>query len=218
MKEKKEIFEINEYNSLTAYYNSDRNITEITVPEGVKYILFRVFEKYKKLDIVTLPDSIKYIESSAFWNADSPCSTNVRSIIYRGVTFRPTIDSLYIADVIDMIANKNYSYILSHNLKYPIILQVYFNDGDDVTTAYIKKNFKKFFIFLTDEIIFQNKCGFKGLYFEYIEDVSEIMKKLISCGKFITKRNINTYIRYADEHECYEVFDMLEEYREENNF
>ena len=58
MKEKREIFEINEYNSLTAYYNSDRNITEITVPEGVKHISFRVFEKYKKLDIVTLPDSL----------------------------------------------------------------------------------------------------------------------------------------------------------------
>ncbi len=213
-----EKFEINENGCLTAYHNDNKDVTEITVPDGVKYISGFVFKKYKKLDIVTLPDSIESIESSAFWNATSTLGTDVRSITYRGVTFRPIIVSFRINEVIDMIANKNYSHVLSHDLKYPIILQIYFNDGDDVTTAYIKKNFRKFFIFLTDEIIFQNKYGFKGLYFEYIESVSEIMKKLINCGKFITKRNINTYIKLADEKECYEVFDMLEEYREENNF
>ena len=54
---------------------------------------------------------------------------------YRGINFNPIYQSL--DEVIDMIANKDYSKILYHNLKYPIILQIYFNDGDDVTTAYI---------------------------------------------------------------------------------
>ncbi|MDE6101992.1 MAG: hypothetical protein K2F73_03340 [Ruminococcus sp.] len=54
------------------------------------------------------------------------------------------------------------------------------------------------------------------LKYRDIKNASEIMEKLIKSGKFITKRNINTYIKLADEKECYEVFDMLEEYREEN--
>lgn len=200
MENAKEIFEINEHGSLTAYYNSDRNITEITVPEGVKHISFKVFERYQNIYSVTLPDSLKYIEHSTFWNGREPQSTNVHSITYRGVTFNPALDSFHIDEVIDMIAKKDYFKIFPHNLKYPVILQIYFNEGDEVTTAYIKKNFKRFFIFLTEKNDF------------------ETIEKLISCGKFITKRNINTYIKYADEHECYEVFDMLEEYREENNF
>ena len=42
------------------------------------------------------------------------------------------------------------------------------------------------------------------------------MEKLIKSGKFISRRNIETYVKIADEKECYSVFDMLNEYREEN--
>lgn len=193
-----EKFEINEYGSLTAYYNDNKNVTEIIVSDGVKHISFSVFREYPNIYHVTLPDSLKYIERDTFWNCHSPQSTSVHSMKYRGVIFNPAIDSFHMEDVIDMIYKKDYSYVLSHDLKYPIILQIYLNDGDDVTTAYIKKNFKKFFIFLTEK----NDC--------------ETLEKLISCGKFITRRNIDTYVKLVDEKECYEVFDMLEEYREEN--
>ncbi|MDE7138697.1 MAG: hypothetical protein K2O29_09640 [Ruminococcus sp.] len=66
--------------------------------------------------------------------------------------------------VIDFIANRDYSKILSHELKYPF----------------------------------------------------DCMKILID--NFISKRNIDTYVKSADEKECHEVFDMLNEYKEENNF
>lgn len=209
-----EKFEINENGCLTAYHNDNKDVTEIIVPDGVKSIPDYAFVEYKKINSVTLPDSLENIADSAFWKSYlPPYETSVRSMTYRGVTFRPLF---YMREVFEMIRDKDYSLMLSHKLKYPVILQIYFNDGDDVTTAYIKKNFKKFFTRLTDEIVFQSKCESKGLYFECIENVSEIMEKLIKCGKFITKRNIDTYVKLADEKECYEVFDMLEEYREEN--
>lgn len=115
-------------------------------------------------------------------------------------------------EVIKMIRNKDYSYVLDHDVKYPVILQIYFNDGDDVTTAYIKKNFKKFFMFLIEKITFQNilRREYYGL-----GDAVEAMQKLISSGKFITRRNIETYVKIADEKKCFEVFDMLNKYYRE---
>ncbi len=194
-----EKFEISKDGTLTAYHNDNKKIDEIVIPDGVKFIYPYVFREYD-INNVILPDSVKSIARSAF-RGKTRYTSATSYISYRGVTFGTTENNYinyYTRDIIDMIANKNYSYILEHNLKYPIILQIYFNDGDDVTTAYIKKNFRKFFVFLIEENDF------------------ETLEKLIICGKFITKRNIETYIKLADEKECYEVFDMLEEYREEN--
>jgi len=194
-----EKFEINENGTLTAYHNDNKKIDEVVIPDDVKFIYPYVFREYD-INHVILPDSVKSIARSAF-RGKARYTSATSYISYRGVTFGTTENNYinyYTRDIIDMIANKNYSYILEHNLKYPIILQIYFNDGDDVTTAYIKKNFKKFFAFLTEK-----------------EDFSTI-EKLIKSGQFITKRNINTYVKYADEKECYEVFDMLNEYKETN--
>lgn len=193
-----EKFEINENGCLTAYHNDNKDVTEITVPDGIKSIPDYAFMEYKKINAVTLPDSLENIAYSAFWNCRLLRETSVRSVTYRGVTFSPSF--LHMKEIFEMIRDKDYSYVMSHHLKYPIILQIYLNDGDDVTTAYIKKNFKKFFIFLTEKNDF------------------ETLEKLIGCGKFISKRNINTYFKLADEKECHEVFDMLNKYREENNF
>ncbi|MDE5558804.1 MAG: leucine-rich repeat protein [Ruminococcus sp.] len=205
-----EKFEINENGTLTAYHNDNKDVTEIIIPEGVKFIEREVFSKYSKIYSVTFPDSLENLDNWAFWDC-----FKLSKIKYRGITFNPSGNSSKIPEVIDMIANKNYSHVLEHFLKYPVIFQIYFNDGDDVTTAYIKKNFRKFFIFLVQAVIYQDYS-----YKDYIsvETTLEIMEKLIKFGKFISKRNINTYIKLADEKECYEVFDMLNEYKEENDF
>lgn len=204
-----EKFEINEQGTLVAYHNDSKDITEIIIPEGVKFIEREAFIKYTKLKYVKFPDSLENIDRWAFWNNSA---TTPDLMEYRGITFNPSGNSLKIPEVIDMIANKNYSHSLEHMLKYPVIFQIYFNDSDDITTAYIKKNFRKFFIFLVQAVIYQDYS-----YKEYIsvETALEIMEKLIKSGKFISKRNIETYIKIADEKECYEVFDMLNEYKEE---
>ncbi len=204
-----ERFEINEHGVLTAYHNDDNNITKIIIPDGVKYIEFEVFKEYGNFNSVELPDSLESINQWAFWNRFA----NIEyTVTYRGIIFRKEYN-MPLHEVIDMIANKKYFKRLPLDYKYPIVLKIYFNDGDDVTTAYIKKNFKKFFMFLIEKITFQNI--FRREYYG-LGDAVKVMKKLISSGKFITKRNIETYVKIADEKECYEVFDMLNEYREEN--
>lgn len=205
-----EKFEINENGCLKAYYNDNKDVTEITVPDGVKSIPDYAFMEYKKINAVTLPDSLENIAYSAFWNCRLPRETSVHSVTYRGVTFSPSF--LHMKEIFEMIRDKDYSCVLSHDLKYPVVMQIFFNEGDDVTTAYIKKNFKKFFVFLTEKVILQNElsCTYD------VYNPLEYMEKLIKSGKFISKRNIETYVKIADEKECYSVFDMLNEYREEN--
>ncbi|MDE6672139.1 MAG: leucine-rich repeat domain-containing protein [Ruminococcus sp.] len=202
-----EKFEINENGTLTAYHNDNKDVTEIIIPEGVKFIERHVFSEYGKIYSVVFPDSLENIDRWAFWSCFKYSKAK-----YRGITFNPSGNSQQIPEVIDMIASKNYSHSLEHFLKYPVIFQIYFNDGDDVTTAYIKKNFRKFFIFLVHAVIYQDYS-----YKDYIsvETALEIMEKLIKSGKFISKRNIKTYIKIADEKECHEIFDMLIEYKEE---
>ncbi|MDE5582879.1 MAG: hypothetical protein K2J08_04165 [Ruminococcus sp.] len=207
-----EKFEISEDGTLTAYYNDDKRIDEIIVPDGVKYIFYGVFREYN-INHVILADSVEFIDHTAF-KGKYLSTTATSYITYRGVKFNCNGYYDCIRNVIEMIRDKDYSHVLSHEFKYPVILQIYLNDGDDVTTAYIKKNFRKFFIFLTDEIIKNNKYNF-FLKYRDIKNASEIMEKFIRSEKFITKRNIETYIKIADEKECNEVFDMLIEYKEE---
>ncbi len=191
-----EKFEINENGCLTAYHNDNKDVSEITVPDGVKSIPDYAFMEYKKINAVTLPDSLENIAYSAFWNCCLPRETSVRSVTYRSVTFSPSF--LHMKEIFEMIRDKDYSCVLSHDLKYPIILQIYLNDSDTATESFIKRNFKKFFTFLIKENDF------------------DTVKGLIKTGKFISNRNIETYINLTDKMECYEVFDMLNEYREEN--
>lgn len=193
-----EKFEIDKQKNLVSYYNDNKKIDEVVVPDGVKFIYPYVFREYD-INHVILPDSVKIIARSAF-SGKEPYTSATAYITYRGVTFGTTENNYinhYTRDIIDMIANKNYSHILEHNLKYSVILQIFMNGQDDITTAYIKKSFKRFFVFFT---------GKK----DYIT-----LEKLIKSGKFISKRNINTYIKIADEKECHEIFDMLIDYKEE---
>ena len=207
-----ERFQVNYEGVLTVYYNDDKKVTEITVPDNVKRIDFDVFNEYRNIHTVILPDSFPVINDYTFDNmpigSGGRVHTSVQTIIYRGVTFKT---SLYMRTVFEMIRDKDYSCVLDHDVKYPVVLQIYFNDGDDITTAYIKKNFRKFFVFLINELDVKNRLGFTL----YIKDAFNIIERLVKSGKFISKRNIDTYIKLADEKECHEVFDMLIEYKEE---
>ena len=201
-----EKFTINENGTLTAYHNDDKNVTEIIIPEGVKFIESHVFSEYGKIYSVVFPDSLENLDNWAFW-----CCFKLSKIKYRGITFNPRAEMFKKPETVDMIANKNYSHVISHRIKYPVIFQIYFRDGDDVTTAYMKKHFREIFKFLTNAVIFQD--SYKDCI--TLENVLKITENLIKSEKFITKRNINTYIKIADEKECYEIFDMLIDYKEE---
>ena len=142
-----EDFQINNSGILTSYSNSDKRVESITVPDGVTGFSYNPFKGYTDLKKVILPDSMIYFHYYDFLNEDyPPQSTTVNSITYRGIVFNPHLDNaMYIHSVLEMIRDKDYSHVLKHELKFPVVLQIYFKDGDAVTEAYIKKNLRKFF-------------------------------------------------------------------------
>lgn len=83
---------------------------------------------------------------------------------------------------------------ISHAVKTSIMMQMYFNEWSGFHDI---PNFSKVFKGIIDR------------------EETETIRKILDEGKLITKRNINTYIKYADENGHYSVFDMLNDYKEE---
>lgn len=199
-------------------------LKEVIIPDGVEHIEEYAFidrhgYDYEILRLV-LPDSLKTIHKSAFWVKPRyygaiPKADTVKCIFFHGVTFYLNSFAHYYMDkVIDFIVNRDYSKVLYYRLKYPVVLQIFINEKDPESTAYIRKNLKKIFI-LVAETIRDIKCD-SVFHHSNVENPIDCMKILID--NFISKRNIETYVKLADEKECYEVLDMLNEYKEENNF
>lgn len=211
-------------NILYGYYNSEKMLKEVIIPDGVEHIEEYAFIDRHSYDYeicrLVLPDSLKTIHKSAFWvkphhYKDIPCADTVKCIFFHGVTFYlNTFSHFYMDKVIDFIASRDYSKVLGHELKYPVVLQFFINEKDPESTAYIRKNFKKIFILVAEAI---RDIKYDSVFHHSnVENPLDCMKILID--NFISKRNIETYIKIASEKECHEVFDMLNEYREENNF
>lgn len=199
-------------------------LKEVIIPDGVEHIEEYAFidrhgYDYEILRLV-LPDSLKTIHKSAFWvkpryYGSIPCADTVKCIFFHGVTFYLNSFAHYYMDkVIDLIVNRDYSKILYYRLKYPVVLQIFINEKNPESTAYIRKNFKKIFILVAETI---RDIKYDSVFhYSNVENPIDCMKILID--NFISKRNIETYVKLADEKECYEVLDMLNEYKEENNF
>lgn len=209
-------------NILYGYYNSEKMLKEVTVPDGVEHIDEYAFAERRgehyEIRRLVLPDSLKTIHKSAFWVKpryyhDIPRADTVKSIYFHGMTFYlNTFSHHYMDKVIDFIASRDYSKVLYHELKYPVVLQFFMNEKDPESTAYIRKNFKKIFILVAEAI---RDIKFDSVFHHSnLENPSDCMKILID--NFISKRNINTYIKIADEKECHEVFDMLNGYKVAN--
>ncbi|MCM1505767.1 MAG: leucine-rich repeat domain-containing protein [Ruminococcus flavefaciens] len=204
-------------NILYGYYNSEKILKEVTVPDGVEHIDEYAFaerrDEHYEIRRLILPDSLKSIHKSAFWVKpryyhDIPRADTIKSIYFHGVTFYlNTFSHHYMDKVIDFIADRDYSIALYHELKYPIVLQFFMNEKAPESTAYIKKNFKKIFIWLVGEFNYL-------FYHSNLENPYDYMKILID--NFISKRNIETYIKIAHENKCNEVLDMLNEYKVAN--
>lgn len=212
-------------NSLYGYYNSEKMLKEVMIPDGVEHIEEYAFIDRHGYDYeicrLVLPDSLKTIHKSAFWvkpryYGNIPWADTIKCIFFHGVTlYLNTSSHHYMDKIIDFISSRDYSKVLCHEFKYPVVLQIFMNEKDAESTAYIRKNLKKIFIFVADAI--KSKIEIKSLCnYSNLENPLDCMKILID--NFISKRNIETYIKIADEKECHEVFDMLNEYRKENNF
>ena len=221
-----------------AFYDC-HNIVSIHIPESVRLIDGRAFENcpdlmefsvdennmkfctfkgnlYEKPNrgcwcLEKVPEGIEYVEilNTSWWlSAFSEYSKFSVIRIYNksGSTIalkRSELDrngeysKNFMSNINSLINRLDTSVKMSRTVKAPIIMQMYFSNWSG----------------------FHNIDNFSNVFKGLIDgDETEIIQKILDEGRLITKRNINTYIRYADENEHYEVFDMLNEYREENNF
>ncbi len=199
-----------ENDTLTGYENEQHSLDEVIVPDGVKRIGADAFCGYKIRHLI-LPDSLNDAHVHAFGGK----STVAGTITYRGVTFKPNygVDQFIPYTTVNMIARKNYDYVV--NLydamkKYEIILQIYMNDGDEMTEKYIKKNLKK--VFVRFMMLYRMNVDRRGRE-EQMQYYFGLIETLVKSGKFLSKRNIKTYIEAANEQKCPEILDMLLDYK-----
>lgn len=212
------------------------NIESIYIPESVRLIYWSAFENcqnlmsfsvdknnakfytvngclYERLknnsgSLVKVPEGMEYIEipdtgwwTSAFSEYSKFAVINIynqsgnRIILKRSELDRNgEYNSIFMNNVNQLIHNLDTSVHISRAVKTSIMMQMYFSHWSGFHDI---NNFN---------------AVFKGII---DREETETIRKILDEGKLITKRNINTYIRYADENEHYSVFDMLSEYKEE---
>ncbi|MBR1592731.1 MAG: leucine-rich repeat domain-containing protein [Ruminococcus sp.] len=166
--------------------------TEYHIPDSVINIAENAFFHSKRLTSVTIPDSVTSIGRGAFGGCES-----LTSVTYKGITFSSAkTNGIYSSEIIYMAGNRDFSVKMNHEVKYAVIWSVFRNtQEDEPTNAYIKKTFVKMFQFLIDK------------------DDTKTVKLVIGSGKFLTKRNIDKFIQYANNKK--EIADMLTEHKQQ---
>ncbi len=153
---------------------------DIMIRDGVKSIEEKAFQGCKFIKHINFPDSIENISDKAFFGCSSLENMPVFGYTIDGSNcqwFESNYDNIQ-----NMLKYKAYSINLPVNLKFQFISQIYFRENQPEAEDYIKKNFSKVMRYFIDA------------------DDFESVKKLFECGKFISKRNIMTYLKYSIEH------------------
>lgn len=160
-----------------------QNLTVLNIPNSVTSIGGSAFEQCERLSTVTISGSLTYAGRWIF----SGCSS--LTPVVRGIKFRADCEkfSKDIEEALNLPQTRNFSAKLYTPLKTAVITGYYLESGDTDAEAYIKKRFTRIMKFLIDE------------------DNPEPILRLLETGKFVTARNIMTYIDYASEHGRMEI-------------
>ena len=151
-------------------------LEEVILSEGLEKISALAFARCESLQKIILPDSLKSADSYIF----SRCR-NLEEICYRNIKIHIDITQLtYFRRVIKFIRNPVLSEKIDSTVKYDILWQMLFlNPEDEKLKEYIKQYFSKIFLLLLDR------------------DDAESVQKILDNYDFITKNNIDRFIRYA---------------------
>ena len=167
----------------------------VAIPDSVTAIREGAFACCSSLTSVTIPDSVTAIGSSTFALCSRLTSVTIRRIVITKEQLKIYNDIFY-GEIIKMIITADYSVKMNHDVKYDVIWKVFsLCPDDEKTLAYIKENFAEMFTFLIDH------------------DDAGTVQKVIDSGIFLTKRNIDEYIRYAIDNKHHEIQVMLTNYK-----
>ena len=152
------------------------NLTSVTIPDSVTEIGEEAFKACKSLTSVTFPDSVTDIGYRAFYD-----SVHFTPVI-KGIKFKADVEKFShgFYKAIKIPETNDFSARLYTPLKTAIIVGYYLESGDADAEAFIKKGITRIMKFLIDE-----------------DNVGAIIK-ILETGKFVTAKNIMTFIDYAN--------------------
>ena len=195
----------------------------IVIPDGVTEIGGYAFADCQSLTGICLPDSVTKIGSMAFFACENLTSFRIPSHAEIGndaffgcwgLKRRPMMFAdgklLYMPEnsflpsyheVRKLVLEKDYTVRLDVDIKYDLTAQIFLLDLDPEGSAvYLRKNFSHIF----KSLIFWNR-------------MAEI-RKIVESGKFLSKRNLDIYIKYAIKKQRHEIYLLLTELKQKNNW
>ncbi len=165
--------------------------TELIIPETVTEIPYNAFENCDDLKSVTIPDGAKIIDYTFTdcYQLNQVCYHGIEFIIHANIYNE-------LAPFFKLIDEKDLSVKIKFEEKCPIVMELFSrNPEDEKIIAYIRKTCSKTFQFLIDE------------------NHSEMLEKLLNTGLFITKKNIDKFIQYANQNQKHEIQLLLTDYK-----
>ncbi len=167
-----------------------QHLTEVHIPASVKHIQYGAFRGCTGLTEILIPVTVLQCENQNF-QPGMLVSVQGKSGV---MTYRPS--EFYVNTEPYLVLERDFSVRLDRKIKYDLIFRMFFA-GIFGAEDYVKKNFAKMFRFLIDS------------------DDTEKISKVLELKKFISKRNIDRFISYADEHVHYECREILYNYKKE---
>ena len=174
-------------------------LEEVILPEGLEKISDCALSHCESLERITFPDSLKSADSYIF----SGCK-NLKEIRFRNINIHINIDTelIYFERVINFI---RYRPLLRENIdasvKYDILWQMLFQHPEDKKLKdYLRQYFSKIFLNLLDR------------------DDSVSVQKVLDDYDFITKNNIDKFIRYSIDNQKLQCQLLLMNYKSSQNW
>jgi len=180
-------------------FSGCKRITKITIPETVTCIENMAFFNCQKITGIHIPESVTDIAENAFLDCKK---LTEMTFFYDDHKFEiHTQKAINFIDVMKLLKNKAYTDSMAKDLKYSILFQMFTTGMDSENlTAYIKKNFTKMFRFLIDT-----------------ENTATI-QKVLDTDIFVTKKNIDNYIKYAIDNQKHQAPMILTDYKAQKNW
>ena len=168
-------------------------LKEISLPENLFRIGQNAFDYCKSLEKLVIPDKAEEFGKNMLRGCES-----LKEVSYRGITFNPQkYDGVRTDRVLDFIRDRDFSMIMSLSAKHDIIFKLFLNFQDKEAEAYIKSNFAKMFPLLI-----------RNGDFESIQEI-------LNLHRFVNKRNIDKFIRYAIDRKQHEIYGILLRYKDQ---